>query len=65
MAGFTKLLNGVSHYREIWTERNSLHVAAIEQAGFLRNLDLNSTPSKHIELKFPEYVPSHGAPGSY
>jgi hypothetical protein len=55
-AGFSRFIDSFSYYKEKWTERNTLHVNAIEQAAFNRNLDHNSTPSKHVELKFPEYV---------
>jgi hypothetical protein len=64
MAGLSRFIDSFSYYKEKWTERNTLHVNAIEQAAFNKNLDLNSTPSKHIELKFPEYV-SHCKVSSY
>jgi hypothetical protein len=63
MAGFSRFIDSYSHYREKWAARNTLHTAAIEQAGFNKNLYLRSTPSKHVELRFPEYVYSSGGIG--
>ena len=52
--GFSRLIDSYSHYKEKWAARNTLHTAAIEQVAFNKNLYYNSTPSKHVELRFPE-----------
>lgn len=33
-----------------------MHTQAVEQAGRDRNLFLNSRGTRHVDLKFPEYV---------
>lgn len=41
-----------------WETRNHLMTAALEQASHDKHLFLYAEPSKHIELKYPEYVAS-------
>ncbi|KAG9228781.1 NADH-ubiquinone oxidoreductase 17.8 kDa subunit [Amylocarpus encephaloides] len=54
LTGVSKLIDGYSHYKEKWEERNTLHTAAIQQAGFDKNLFHRSTPTKHVDIRFPE-----------
>lgn len=42
---------------ETWSERNAMRTAMIEQAAHDKHLLYNAPRNKHIELKFPEYVP--------
>lgn len=53
---FTRMVDMYSDYRQTWAERNKLHTDMIEQAAFDRHLFLNSTPRRHVDLTFPEYV---------
>jgi hypothetical protein len=50
------LIDKYSDYKEKWAARNTLHTAMIEQAAFDRNLYQSSQGTKHVNLKFPEYV---------
>lgn len=50
------MIDAYAGYRDTWAERNKLHTDMIEQAAFDRNLFLNSTPRRHVDLNFPEYV---------
>ena len=52
----TRFIKSFSHWTETWEQRNSLHTAMIEQAANDRNLFHSSPGSKHVDLKFPEYV---------
>jgi hypothetical protein len=52
----TTIINKYSDYKERWAARNTLHTTMIEQAAFDRNLYQSSAGSKHVELRFPEYV---------
>ena len=52
----TRFIKSFSHWGETWEQRNSLHTAMIEQAAHDRNLFHSSPGSKHVDLKFPEYV---------
>lgn len=54
VAGFTKFIDGYSHYKEKWQARNTLHTAAIEQAAFNRNLFHSQKGTTHVDLRFPE-----------
>ncbi|RDL38553.1 putative NADH-ubiquinone oxidoreductase 17.8 kDa subunit [Venustampulla echinocandica] len=54
LAGFSSFIDSYSYYREKWAAQNALHTAAIQQAGFDKNLYHNSTGTKHIDLRFPE-----------
>ena len=40
--------------RQTWTDRNTLHVRMVEQAGNDRNLFLNARMPNFVELKNPE-----------
>ncbi|EPE36581.1 NADH-ubiquinone oxidoreductase 17.8 kDa subunit [Glarea lozoyensis ATCC 20868] len=53
-AGLSRFIDSFSHYKEKWATQNTLHVQAIEQAAYNRNVDQNATPSMHIDLRFPE-----------
>jgi len=55
MTGFSKIIDGYSHYKEKWAARNNLHIAMVEQAAFDRNLFQSTPGRKHVDLKFPEY----------
>lgn len=51
----TRFIDSFSHYKEKWSERNTLHTKAVEQAGFDRNLFNSSTRKRRVvDLKFPE-----------
>ncbi|GME22362.1 hypothetical protein GTA08_BOTSDO02680 [Neofusicoccum parvum] len=50
----TRMIDAYAGYRDTWAERNKLHTDMIEQAAFDRNLFLNSTPRRHVDLNFPE-----------
>jgi hypothetical protein len=54
--GLSTLIDKYSNCKEKWTARNALHTAMIEQAAFDRNLYQSSPGTKHVDLKFPEYV---------
>jgi hypothetical protein len=54
--GLSTLIDKYSDYKEKWAARNTLHTAMIEQAAFDRNLYQSSSGTKHVDLKFPEYV---------
>ncbi|KAJ9627212.1 hypothetical protein H2203_003674 [Taxawa tesnikishii (nom. ined.)] len=58
---FTRLINSYDHWRARWQERNDLHTKAVEQAAHDRNLFINSTFTKHVELRYPETF-NQGAP---
>ena len=53
---FTRLINSFDSWKNDWADRNDLHTKAIEQAARDRNLFLNSPGTRHVDLKFPEYV---------
>ena len=55
--GLTTIINKYSDYKERWAARNTLHTTMIEQAAFDRNLYQSSPGTKHVNLRFPEYVP--------
>jgi len=57
---FTRVLNSYDSWRQNWADRNDLHTQAVEQAGADRNLFLNSPGTRHVDIKFPEYVNSGG-----
>lgn len=52
----TRMINSYDGWRARWQERNDLHTQMMEQAASDRNLFLNSRGTRHVELKFPEYV---------
>ncbi|KAF2229325.1 hypothetical protein EV356DRAFT_521182 [Viridothelium virens] len=52
----TRMLEKYSEWQQLWVERNDRHVKMMEQAAFDRNLFLNSKPTKHVELKYPEQM---------
>ncbi|TQS35203.1 hypothetical protein Golomagni_04385 [Golovinomyces magnicellulatus] len=55
LPAITRFINGFSHYQEKWSERNTLHTKAVEQAGYERNLFNSSTRKRRVvDLKFPE-----------
>ncbi|RKF65222.1 NADH-ubiquinone oxidoreductase 17.8 kDa subunit, mitochondrial [Golovinomyces cichoracearum] len=55
LPAITTFINGFSHYQEKWSERNTLHTKAVEQAGYERNLFNSSTRKRRVvDLKFPE-----------
>jgi hypothetical protein len=64
--GLSKIIASYSYYKERWATRNTLHTAMIEQAAFDRNLYQSSTGTRHINLRFPEYVfPFEGVRGGH
>jgi hypothetical protein len=50
------MIEKYTDWRDLWTERNDRYVRLVEQAGFDRNLFMNSKPNKVVEVKYPEYV---------
>lgn len=56
--GISKFIDSYSYYKERWAARNTLHTAMMEQAAFDRNLFQSSKGNPHVDLKFPEYVPT-------
>ena len=55
-AGFSRLIEQYSDYKERWTARNTLHTVMVEQAAFDRNVFQSTPGSAHIDLRFPEYI---------
>ncbi|KAF4309081.1 hypothetical protein GTA08_BOTSDO02680 [Botryosphaeria dothidea] len=51
---FTRMISAYDGYKQEWADRNKLHTDMIEQAAFDRNLFLNTTPRRHVDLTFPE-----------
>ena len=56
ITGLSSLIDKYSDYKEKWAARNTLHTAMIEQAAFDRNLYQSALGTKHVDLRFPEYV---------
>lgn len=56
-SGIQRLIGKYAEMSETWAERNSLRTAAFEQAAHDKHLLYNAPRNKHIDLKFPEYVP--------
>lgn len=50
------MMEQYSEWQDLWVDRNSRHTKAMEQAAFDRNLFINTKPTKHVELKYPECV---------
>jgi hypothetical protein len=72
--GESAIGNMIHKYRsraEDWEETNALHVKAMEQAAFDRNLFENaSSKQRFVDVSYPEYVPKlrghpRWLPGSY
>ncbi|KAF2146663.1 uncharacterized protein K452DRAFT_262664 [Aplosporella prunicola CBS 121167] len=51
---FTRFVNSYNYYKDIWADRNRLHVEALEAAAHDRHLFFNSTARRHVDLNFPE-----------
>lgn len=51
------LIQKYANLSEEWETRNALRTAAIEQAAHDKHLLYNAPRNRHIDLKFPEYVP--------
>ncbi|KAF1346884.1 hypothetical protein BDV97DRAFT_299932 [Delphinella strobiligena] len=58
---WTRVIDSYDHWRATWADRNDLHTRALEQAAHDKNLFINSSSSRHVELKFPEVL-NTGAP---
>lgn len=56
MTGLSKVIESYSHIKEKYAARNTLHTAMAEQAALDRNLFQSHAGSRHIDLRFPEYV---------
>ncbi|RKF55796.1 NADH-ubiquinone oxidoreductase 17.8 kDa subunit, mitochondrial [Erysiphe neolycopersici] len=55
LPAITRFIDSFSHYKEKWSERNTIHTKAVEQAGYDRNLFNSSTRKRRVvDLKFPE-----------
>lgn len=54
---WTRVIDSYDHWRATWAERNELHTKTLELAAADKNLFINSSSTRHVELKFPEYVP--------
>jgi hypothetical protein len=52
--GITTLMKKYSDMQEHWTERNTLHTKALEDAAFQRNLFQSEKGTMHVDLRFPE-----------
>ncbi len=48
----------MSEYGEQWEVRNTLRTAAIEQAAHDKHLFYYAGRNTHVELRYPEYVPT-------
>ena len=51
-----KWFSKISDYKDEWETRNTLMAAALEQAAHDKHLLLTAERSRHVELKYPEYV---------
>lgn len=64
---FTRLIQDTyADYKIQWAQRNDLHTQAMEQAAADRSLfihEANNT-TRHVELKYPEYVMLDAEPAS-
>jgi len=53
---WTRAINSYDEWRATWARRNDLHTQALERAAADRNLFINSPSTRHVDLRFPEYV---------
>ena len=50
----TRAIAYYDYWQDEYARRNAMHTKMVEQAGADRNLFQNSSPTRHIEFKFPE-----------
>jgi hypothetical protein len=55
-APLTRAIEYYSDLSKDWEERNIRHTSMVERAAADRSLFEDSTPSKTVNLRFPEYV---------
>lgn len=54
----TRMMDKYAEAEEKRQKRNDIHVRMIEQAGEDRVLFMNAKPLEHVDMRFPEYVPT-------